>query len=121
MSDDAPPKVIFAVPAPFTADCPGDCLLKSADGHMRKVFRNILALGSTVFADMFSLLQGIESQASEGNTDLPVITLSEDAHILHPLLLCSILVAAKNTLPGMSTSSIISLSLMKNTTCLRPD
>lgn len=69
--------------SPYDLSSPGDCVLCSSDGVQFKVYRNILSLASTVFADMFSMPQ--PSTTSElSNSD--AIQLTEDSHVLHALL-----------------------------------
>ncbi|KAG8907530.1 hypothetical protein FRC01_007648 [Tulasnella sp. 417] len=68
---------------PYDLSSSGDCILCSSDGVQFKVYRNILSLASTVFADMFSMPQG--PTTSEGNIS-DAIQLTEDSHVLQTLL-----------------------------------
>ncbi|KAG9040566.1 hypothetical protein FS837_000454 [Tulasnella sp. UAMH 9824] len=69
--------------SPYDLSSLGDCILCSSDGVHFKVYRNILSLASTVFADMFSMPQPpTTSELSISDA----IKLTEDSHVLHALL-----------------------------------
>ncbi|KAG8936712.1 hypothetical protein FRC02_011994 [Tulasnella sp. 418] len=64
-----------------------DLILRSLDGVEFKVYRQILALASTVWADMFSLGATIHDEAeSKKSSDPPVVSVTEKASILSDIL-----------------------------------
>ncbi|KAG8989758.1 hypothetical protein FRB90_002081 [Tulasnella sp. 427] len=87
------PNSKFVVPPPFDSSSPGDCILQSVEGVQFKALRQILAMGSSVMADMFSLPQPEKSSNGDSGTqdtpndELPVIKMGEDAETILNLLL----------------------------------
>ncbi|KAG9007162.1 hypothetical protein FRB90_009501 [Tulasnella sp. 427] len=90
-SAESSPSSKFVVPPPFDSSSPGDCVLQSADGVQFKALRQILAFGSSVMADMFSLPQPAKpskgEQDNSNDDELPVIPMGEDAETILNLLL----------------------------------
>ncbi|KAI0272634.1 hypothetical protein BC834DRAFT_1000475 [Gloeopeniophorella convolvens] len=74
-----PPEPTATLAKPPFDDLRTDLILRANDGVEFHVFKNILSLCSTVFADMFDIAQ---SESQESSHDVPVVNLSEDSKAL---------------------------------------
>ncbi|KAG8908634.1 hypothetical protein FRB99_004922 [Tulasnella sp. 403] len=77
----------FVVEDPFTANSPGDCILRTPCGTQFKVFRGVLIAASPVFRTMFDLPQPptLASTSDKGDPP-PVIDVTETAEVMQELL-----------------------------------
>ncbi|KIO24834.1 hypothetical protein M407DRAFT_25795 [Tulasnella calospora MUT 4182] len=75
----------YVVKAPFDASSIGDCFLRSSDGANFKASRVILSIASPFFRDMFGLPQPGD-ETTNTTSDLPTITVEEDAQTLETFL-----------------------------------
>ncbi|KAG8949858.1 hypothetical protein FRC04_008161 [Tulasnella sp. 424] len=80
-----PTNSAFVVQPPFDSDSPGDCFLQSPEGTKFKAYKAILYAASPIFRDMFSI-PSRPSDASQPETEVPIIPVEEDAETLQTML-----------------------------------
>jgi len=71
-----------------------DLIIRSSDSVDFRVHKPVLAMGSPIFRDMFSLPQPSDSEFVDG---LPVVRLDEDSGLLNSLI--SILYPVRTVIP----------------------